>query len=233
MSAHILIIDDDPLLCRSVSFHLEDAGYTTRSVHTVQDAFTHVETNPPDLVLLDIGLPDMNGLDALRILRQNTRRIPTIFVTARNRRLDEILGLELGADDYVIKPFDIDVLLARVRTVLRRTSVEGLVSHLITVGDLVIDPITHHVKINGQPIDLPAKEFQILLFLAQNASKTVSIDELLEAVWGKEWVGESQTVYVHIRWLREKIEQDPANPKRLITIRGAGYKLIPMEEHKS
>ena len=124
MSAHILVVDDDPLLCRSITFHLEDAGYTTTSVNTVQDVFKHVEDTPPDLILLDIGLPDMNGLDALRLLRQGSNPIPTIFVTARNRHLDEILGLELGADDYIIKPFDIDVLLARVRAVLRRRTIE-------------------------------------------------------------------------------------------------------------
>ena len=227
MSAHILIVDDDPLLCRSVSFHLEEAGYTTTTVNTVQDAFTRVREIPPDLILLDIGLPDMNGLDALRLLRQESGSIPTMFVTARNRHMDEVLGLELGADDYIIKPFDIDILLARVRALLRRrTIVQGSPSHLIEVGDLAIDPVAHHIQLGEKSIDLPAKEFQILLLLAQNACKTVSIDELLTRVWGPEWVGESQTVYVHIRWLREKIEEDPANPQRLVTVKGAGYKLL-------
>ncbi|MCA9903462.1 MAG: response regulator transcription factor [Anaerolineae bacterium] len=228
MKAHILIVDDDPLMCRSLAFHLEDSGYTTATASTIQDAFVQVKENQPDLILMDVSLPDMSGMDALRLLRRDSQMIPTIFVTARSRHLDEILGLELGADDYVTKPFDIDILLARVRAVLRRKATQELSSPLITVGDLIIDPVSHRVQLADTVINLPAKEFQILLLLAQNVNQVVTIDELLTRVWGPEWVGENQTVYVHMRWLREKIERDPSQPQRLLTVKGVGYKLVPV-----
>jgi DNA-binding response OmpR family regulator len=172
----------------------------------------------------------MDGLEALRAFRNCVEGIPVIFLTARRRELDEVVGLELGADDYITKPFDMDVLLAHIKAVLRRTGpqLRTPLAAPITVGDLAIDAATRVVQVGERLLDLPPKEFELLLVLAQNAERVLPLDELLKEVWGADWVGESQTLYVHIRWLREKIEEDPARPRRLITVRGAGYKLVPI-----
>lgn len=226
---HVLIVDDDALMRRSLAYNLEQAGYATNTAGSAEDALSRIEFKTPDLIILDIGLPGMDGLDALRqIHRKET--IPVIFLTARRRELDEILGLELGADDYVTKPFDIDVLLARIKAVLRRTPVatplRSRSAKPIEVGDLRIDPAAHTVTLEGEPIDLAPREFDLLTALARQAGQVVSIDDLLAQVWGAEYAGESQVVYVHIRWLREKLEDDPKNPERIITVRGVGYKLV-------
>lgn len=228
MAKHILIIDDDALLRRSLAFNLEKAGYRTSTAGTAEDALAQVRLDPPELVLLDIGLPGMDGLDALRALRQQIN-VPVIFVTARRRELDEVVGLELGADDYVTKPFDIDVLLARIKAVLRRTSQAVTAApqlEPLTVGNIVIDPAAHTVTVGDRPVELAPREFDLLSALAQEAGRVLSIDDLLARVWGAEYVGEPQVVYVHIRWLREKLEDDPKHPRRIITVRGVGYKLV-------
>ncbi len=227
MAKHILIVDDDALLRRSLAFNLEQAGYHAETAGTAEDALAQVRLDPPDLVLLDIGLPGMDGLDALRALRQQLN-VPVIFLTARRRELDEVLGLELGADDYVTKPFDFDVLLARVKAVLRRTGASAPTapeSAPLVVGDLVIDQAAHTVTVGGKPVDLAPREFDLLTALAHEAGRVLSVDELLARVWGAEYVGEPQVVYVHIRWLREKLETDPKHPQRIITVRGVGYKM--------
>jgi DNA-binding response OmpR family regulator len=227
MGKHILIVDDDTLLRRSLAFNLEKAGYRTSSAATAEDALAQARLDPPDLVLLDIGLPGMDGLDALRALRQQADNVPVIFLTARRRELDQVLGLELGADDYVAKPFDADVLLARIKAVLRRaTPVQAQRPAPLAVGDLMIDPAAHIVTLAGRPVDLSPREFDLLQALAQEAGRVVSVDDLLTRVWGAEYAGESQVVYVHIRWLREKLEQDPRRPRRIVTVRGVGYKLV-------
>jgi DNA-binding response OmpR family regulator len=154
--------------------------------------------------------------------------VPVIFLTARRRELDEVLGLELGADDYVSKPFDLDVLMARIKVVLRRSekmTAPAAEPTPLTVGDMLIDPSAHTVTIAGHLIDLPPREFDLLHTLALEAGHVVSINELLARVWGAEYEGESQVVYVHIRWLREKLEDDLDHPRRIITVRGVGYKL--------
>lgn len=227
MPKHILIVDDDALLRRSVAFNLEQAGFRTETAGTAEDALAQVRLDPPNLVLLDIGLPGMDGLDALRALRQQIN-VPVIFVTARRRELDEVLGLELGADDYVTKPFDFDVLLARVKAVLRRSGSAAPTPAETTplvVGDLVIDQAAHTVTVTGRPVDLAPREFDLLAALAQETGRVISVDALLARVWGAEYVGEPQVVYVHIRWLREKLETDPKHPQRIVTVRGVGYKM--------
>ena len=232
MDAHILLVDDDALLRRSLSFNLEQAGYRASTAANAEDALALAARDSPDLILLDIGLPGMDGLEALRYFRSRVRA-PVIFLTARRRELDEVLGLELGADDYVTKPFDLDVLLARIKALLRRVerSVTGSVqpSGPVIVGDLVLDPGAHTVVLAGRPVELPPREFDLLHALALSPGQVVSVDALLARVWGAEYEGESQVVYVHVRWLREKIEEDPHRPRRILTVRGVGYKLEPQE----
>jgi DNA-binding response OmpR family regulator len=186
------------------------------------------------LILLDIGLPGMDGLDALRHF-QSRLGVPVIFLTARRRELDEVLGLELGADDYITKPFDKDVLLARVRTVLRRLAQSERPIPLesekgpLVVGDLAIDSAAHSVTVAGQPLELTPLEFDLLHVLAESAGHVLSVDDLLDRVWGAEYVGQPQVVYVHIHGLRERLEKDPQNPQHIVTVRGVGYKLESVE----
>jgi DNA-binding response OmpR family regulator len=230
MAKHIMIVDDDALLRRSLSLHLEQAGYRTSTAASAEDALAMVQRAWPDLILLDIGLPGMDGLEALRRFQQDAN-VPIIFVTARRRELDTILGLELGADDYITKPFNPDVLTAHVRAVLRRSARPSdgpPPAATLTVGDLVIDPAAHTCAVGDASVELTAREFAVLHTLALEAGNVVSVDELIARVWGAEFAGESQVVYVHIRWLREKIEDDPQEPRRIINVRGVGYKLVPV-----
>jgi DNA-binding response OmpR family regulator len=229
MARTILLVDDDALMRRSLAFHLEQAGYRVHTAASAEDALALVRRTPPDLVLLDIGLPEMDGLDALRELKAE-HDLPVIFLTARRRQLDEVLGLELGADDYITKPFDVDVVLARIKVVLRRgakpAQSEKTTERLI-VGDLEIAPDSHIATCAGRPLDLSPREFDLLHALASQPERVISTEDLLAQVWGAEFIGQPQVVYVHIRWLRQKIEDDPNHPKRILTVRGIGYKLIP------
>jgi DNA-binding response OmpR family regulator len=230
-STHILLVDDDTLMRRSLAFNLEQAGYRVSTAASAEDALAIARDDLPNLVLLDIGLPGMDGLEALREYRSSFA-IPVIFLTARHRELDQVVGLEMGADDYITKPFDLDVLLARIKAVLRRTQQPSTAApslSALVVGDLAIDADAHEVKVRGKPVDLPPREFQLLYVMASEAGKVLSVDDLLARVWGAEYEGESQVVYVHIRWLREKLEQDPQHPRRIISVRGVGYKLEPQE----
>jgi DNA-binding response OmpR family regulator len=231
MAQHILLVDDDALLRRSLAFKLGRAGYRVSTAANAEDALALARQDAPDLVLLDIGLPGMDGLDALRPFRDQIG-VPVIFLTARRRELDEALGLELGADDYVTKPFDLEVLLAHIKAVLRRSlrTVGPFAAQAIrVVGDITIDPTAHTVTVAGQSVDLPPREFELLHALALEVGHVVSSEDLLARVWGAEYAGEPQVVYVHIRWLREKLEGDPQHPRRILTVRGVGYKLEPQE----
>ncbi len=228
---HILLVDDDDLLRRSLSFGLQRAGYRVSTAAMAEDALALSQQDVPDLVLLDIGLPGMDGLDALREFREKYG-VPVIFLTGRRREMDQVVGLELGADDYVTKPFDKDILLARIKALLRRTQRDApapQTSSPLVVASLEIDPKKHTVRIQGQPVDLTPREFDLLHVLALDAGCVLSVDDLLKRAWGSEFAGEPQVVYVHIRWLREKLEQDPQHPKRIVSVRGVGYKLVPEE----
>lgn len=228
MSNQVLLVDDDALLRRSLAFSLEQAGYAVNTAATAEDALSLARREPPDLFLLDIGLPGIDGLEALKTI-QREFDAPVIFLTARRRELDEIVGLELGASDYITKPFNTDVLLARIKVALRHAGGDEHASDdtRLVVGDLDIDPAAHTVSVGGQPVELPPREFDLLHALALDAGHVVSIDDLLARVWGAEFLGEPQVVYVHIRWLREILEDDPQNPRRIVTVRGVGYKLEP------
>lgn len=232
MAKHILLVDDDALLRRSLGYNLEQAGYRVSTAANAEDAFPMATRDRPDLVLLDIGLPGMDGLDALRHF-QDAMAVPVIFLTARRREFDEVLGLELGADDYITKPFEIDVLQARIKAVLRRTgrSRSGVVpeDEPIVVGDLTIDPAAHTVAVGERVLELSPREFALLHAMALKAGKVIPVDDLLTRVWGAEYEGQPQVVYVHIRWLREKLEEEPNNPRRIITVRGVGYRLESQE----
>jgi DNA-binding response OmpR family regulator len=229
MAKHILVCDDDALLRRSLSLQLEQAGYRATTAASAEDMLALARRDTPDLILLDIGLPGMDGLDALRHVQQEMD-VPVIFVSARRRELDTILGLELGADDYITKPFNPDVLLAHVKAVLRRSARQSTTTaepSTLTVGDMTIDPAAHTVTVKAQPVDLTAREFALLHTLALEAGRVVAVDDIIVRVWGAEFMGEPQAVYVHIRWLREKIEADPNKPERIVNVRGVGYKLVP------
>ena len=231
MTRNILLVDDDALMRRSLAFHLEQAGYHVHTAATAEDALEIVHQALPDLAILDIGLPGMDGLEALRELKSQ-HNLPVIFLTARRRELDEVVGLELGADDYITKPFDVDVVLAHIKAVLRRTggipAPENLPERLI-LGDLEIAPESHTVSCAGRSLDLSPREFDLLLALASKSDKVISTEDLLAQVWGAEFMGQPQVVYVHIRWLRQKLESDPSSPKRIQTVRGIGYKLVPQQ----
>lgn len=229
MPKHILLIDDDALLVKSLAYTLKQNGYDTTTALNAEQGLACLETFTPNLILLDIGLPGMDGLETLRRIEKE-KQIPVIFLTARRRELDEVLGLELGAQDYITKPFNEDVLLARIKTVLRRheraPETRAPASQLVC-GEIDIDVSAHLVTLRGKAVDLAPKAFELLRVLAVNAGQVLSVDQLIEQVWGIEFAGEPQVVYVHIRWVREKIEDDPSNPKRLVTVRGVGYKLMP------
>lgn len=231
MTKKILVVDDDALMRRSLAFNLERSAFTTQTAANAEDALAIAQKSRPDLILLDIGLPGMDGLDALRKFRDDLG-LPVILLTARRRELDEVLGLELGADDYVTKPFDFDVLLAHVKAVLRRIQPGNLPVESeseLKAGDLTIDPAAHTAVIQGRPLNLSPREYDLLYTLAKNANKLVTSGEILSQVWGAEFEGQPQVVYVHIRWLREKIESNPKKPQRILTIPRLGYKYIPQE----
>jgi len=234
VAKHILIVDDDALMRRSLAFNLEQAGYRATTADSAETALAQVHLERPDLVLLDISLPVMDGLDAMRTFKDQFD-LPVIFLTARRRELDEALGLELGGDDYITKPFDFNVLVAHIKAVLRRfdrtvvSSAAQAASNPepLLIGDLIVDPVMHSVTLAGKPVELPRREFDLLHALALQPGRVFTVDELLGAVWGAEFIGQPQVVYVHIRWLREKIEHNPNRPRRIVTVRGVGYKLVP------
>lgn len=227
MPAKILVVDDDALLRRSLKYRLEQEGYVAIVADCAEDALVYARRDRPDLVLLDIGLPDRNGLDLARIL-QRELNLPIMFLTGRGQESDIVLGLEVGAEDYIAKPFGMRELMARIRTALRRISrsSSAVSEESIVVGDIALDPRSHEVHWRGKIVELPPKEFELLRLLMSNAGTVLSTDYLLNAVWGEEFAGAVQVLYVHIGWLREKIESDPRHPRHLVTVRGVGYKMV-------
>jgi two-component system alkaline phosphatase synthesis response regulator PhoP len=229
----ILAVEDDEDILELLKYNLSKEGYQVSVATTGEEGLQSAGASLPDLILLDLMLPEMDGLEVCRQLKadQKTRHLPIIMLTAKGEEADIVTGLELGADDYITKPFDNDVLLARIKVALRRAqaSNNSRKDETLAIGDLTIDPAAHVVTLGGKEIDLPPREFDLLHALALEAGSVVSVDDLLTRVWGAEYMGESQVVYVHIRWLREKLEKDPHNPKHIITVRGVGYKLESQE----
>ena len=226
MGEKILVVDDEESILELLRYNLEKEGYSVLSVRDGAEALEVAKREKPDLVLLDLMLPVVDGLEVCRRLRQSSN-VPILMLTAKREETDRIVGLELGADDYLTKPFGIRELLARVRAILRRTrGYEELgPSQRITVRGLVIDPERHEVIVCGKKVELTLKEFELLSFLARNPGRVFPREELLERLWDYEFLGDSRTLDVHIRHLREKIEVDPSNPIYIKTVRGVGYKL--------
>lgn len=229
-SARILVVDDDPLVCKGLKFNLERAGYKVSTSSTAQRALEIFGRDFFDAAILDIGLPDDNGLDLCRALKKQ-RDIPIIFLTARRRELDEVVGLEIGADDYITKPFSADVLVAHLRAVLRRASAPTIAPlherGSIIAGSFELDPVTHTARQNGVILDLAPREFELLHMFMSHPRRAFSSDELLEGVWGTEFAGQTHVLYVQIRGLRTKIEDEPSHPRYVVTLRGVGYKFVP------
>lgn len=231
MPERILIVEDEPALQDTLAYNLTRQGYQVETVGDGEAALQAARRQPPDLILLDIMLPVLDGFEVTRILRQE-QNTPILFLTARDDEIDRIIGLELGADDYMTKPFSMRELLARVKAQLRRVrliraeaSASTATPHnLLQFDNLVIDQTRREVRLDETPLTLKPKEYELLLFLANHQGQALSRDLILERVWGWEFSGGSRTVDVHVRWLREKIESDPGDPRRIATVRGAGYR---------
>lgn len=225
----ILVVEDERSVAEVVGVYLRRAGYVVRIVHTGSAALSEIEAQPPALIILDLMLPGVDGWAITRQVRERADT-PIIMLTARGQEIDRIAGLEMGADDYVTKPFSPQELVSRVRAVLRRTRPPGTEEpseRALTFDDLVIDPQTHLVTLNGVEKTLTAKEFELLWWLARHPRQVFSRDHLLERVWGMAEYIDPGTVTVHMRRLREKIEADPSKPRHLQTIWGVGYKFEP------
>lgn len=221
----ILIIDDEMNIVELLKYNLEANGYKVIYALTGKEGLTYSLQNKPDLILLDIMLPEVDGFDICKEIKRNkdTENIPIIMLTAKSEEFDKILGLELGADDYITKPFSVRELLARIKVVLRRNHKEDK-SEVINTGDLIIDFNKHEVIKKGEKIELTLKEFELLKLLVLNKGKVMTRDFLLDKVWGYEYYGETRTVDVHVRHLRQKLEDDDKNPDYIETVRGIGYK---------
>ncbi|MHB0875743.1 MAG: response regulator [Anaerolineae bacterium] len=235
MAERVLVVEDEPTLVETLRYNLRRQGYDVSVATDGITALALARKEAPDLILLDIMLPGMDGIEVCRVLRQEST-VPILMLTARDEEIDKVVGLEVGADDYVTKPFSMRELMARVKANLRRVRMlrqEMAETHAaetdqrLTAGDLVIDLGRREVLRAGQPVALTPREFDLLAFLARNRGLVLSRDMLLERVWGWDFAGGTRTVDVHVRGLREKLEPDPAHPTRIVTVRGAGYRFEP------
>jgi len=230
-NSKILVVEDDQNLLDVLKYNLAKEGYDVLTAVDGIEALDAARSKKPDLIILDIMLPKLDGFEVCRILRREMT-VPILMLTAKAEETDKVVGLELGADDYMTKPFSMREFLARIRAMLRRaemmmtatSSAQEAIPSLIKVGELEIDLARHRVSRSGTIIDLSPKEFDLLAFLIKNKEQVFSRDQLLEKVWGYDYAGDTRTVDVHIRWLRQKIEVDPATPGHLLTVRGIGYK---------
>ena len=234
MPEKILVVEDEQTLQETLAYNLRRQGYEVELASDGPTALTQARSSQPDLILLDIMLPGLDGFEVCRILRQEMT-VPVLMLTARDDEIDRVVGLEVGADDYLTKPFSMRELLARVKALLRRVRIlreefSGAAApaeapaKVLTFSNLEIDQTRREIRLNGQPLAVKPKEFDLLLYLAEHRGQVLTRDRVLESVWGWEFTGDSRTVDVHIRWLREKIETDPAAPSRIVTVRGAGYR---------
>ncbi len=233
MSENILIVEDELSLQETLAYSLKKEGYTVESVGDGRSALEAARRMRPDLIVLDIMLPEMDGFEVARILRKEMTT-SILMLTARDDEIDRVVGLEVGADDYLTKPFSMRELMARVKAQLRRTrllreemgqAAASTPKHeTLKFDDLVINLTRREVTMSGEPIQIKPKEYELLLFLAEHRGQMLSREFVLERVWGWDFIGDSRTVDVHVRWLRQKIEKDAASPVRIVTVRGGGYR---------
>jgi len=233
MPETILIVEDEPALRDTLSYNMKKGGFTVEAVGDGRSALESARQLKPNLIILDIMLPELDGLEVARILRKEMNT-PILMLTARDDEIDRVVGLEVGADDYLTKPFSMRELMARVKAQLRRTRLlqeelgkAGLNTKehtKLTFENLVINLTRREVTLYGDPIKLKPKEYELLEFFAEHEGKMLSREFILERVWGWDFIGDSRTVDVHVRWLRQKIEEDPSSPTRIITVRGGGYR---------
>ncbi|MCL0078658.1 response regulator transcription factor [Dehalococcoidia bacterium] len=222
----ILIVEDEETLLEVLRYNLDKEGYTVVTAADGIQALNSARSESPDLIILDIMLPQLDGFEVCRILRKDIS-VPIIMLTAKEEEIDKVLGLELGADDYMAKPFSMRELKARIKAILRRTAAQSKPGEasVIRIADLAVDLGKHQVSVGEASVSLTPKEFDLLAYLAGNKGRVFSREHLLERVWGYDYFGDTRTVDVHIRWLREKLETEPSKPRRLITVRGTGYKI--------
>jgi DNA-binding response OmpR family regulator len=232
MDNRVLVVEDEPALLETLEYNLAHQGYTVFTAADGPTALKMARQEQPDLIVLDIMLPGMDGFEVCRILRQEMS-MPILMLTARDEEVDKIVGLEVGADDYMTKPFSMREFLARVKALLRRVRLTreeaagengAAVGERLTCGDLTIDLTRREVLREQEILPLKPKEYELLVFLVRNRGIVLTRDLILERVWGWDYGGGSRTVDVHVRWLREKIERDPAEPSRIVTVRGVGYR---------
>lgn len=221
----VLVVEDEENLVEALRYNLEHEGY---DVLTAPDGGSGLETARaalPDLVILDVMLPNLDGLEVCRILRRETD-VPILMLTAKGEEIDRVVGLEIGADDYVTKPFSMRELMARVRAMLRRPrkTASARMAEPLRSGTLAVDVDAHQASLNGEELRLKPREFDLLTLFMRNSGRAFTRDQILEQLWGHDYIGDVRTVDVHVRWLREKIEADPSTPARIITIRGVGYR---------
>ena len=220
----ILVADDEPTLVATLKYNLERDSYEVITAADGESALAAARARRPDLVLLDLMMPGLNGLEVCRILRREMQ-VPILILTARGAEADKVAGLEIGADDYVTKPFSMRELMARVRALLRRSeNAPAPDLEIVSSGDLTIDIRKRVASRDGSGLPLKPKEFELLSFFARNPGQAFTRDQLLNQIWGYDYAGDTRTVDVHVRWLRQKIEEEPERPTRLITVRGVGYR---------
>jgi two-component system, OmpR family, response regulator RegX3 len=225
--ATVLLVEDEDSFVEALTLGLKREGFRVQTAQDGAEALELFDVVKPDLVLLDVMLPKISGVDVCRELRRRST-VPIIMVTAKGSEIDTVVGLEVGADDYVTKPYRLRELVARMRAVLRRSPLDDapVVGRVdaVEVGDVSLDPERHEVMIRGEEVSLPLKEFELLSILLDNAGRVLTRDTLIDRVWGHDYVGDTKTLDVHIKRLRTKVEEDPARPSRIVTIRGLGYK---------
>jgi phosphate regulon transcriptional regulator PhoB len=228
MADKILLVDDEEMIVESIEYALLQEGYEVAKARDGQEALQQVQLSKPNLIVLDLMLPKLSGLEVCRLLRREQNDIPIIMLTAKGEEIDRVIGLEVGADDYLIKPFSLRELVARIKALLRRSKPTEADTKQVKVyqhGDLLLNLSEHRVSVGEREVELSPKEFKILAMLIAAPGRVFSREELLEQVWGLDFYGDTKTVDVHIRWLRQKIEEDPSNPKYVQTVRGFGYRL--------
>jgi len=225
MARTILVVDDEPTLRETLADGLEAEGFTVVTAADGREALTQFRASRPDLIVLDLMLPELSGVEVCRIVRAESP-VPILMLTAKDSEVDKVVGLELGADDYVTKPFSLRELIARIRALLRRTErgvVESEPPVAVDLGDVQVDLAGHRILRDGRAVPIKPKAFELLAFLIRHPGQVFTRDQLLEHVWGYDYAGESRTVDVHVHWLRSEIEDDPATPRHLQTVRGVGY----------